>query len=134
MGERHQGVNMMKLRNVSALDCYTAAFGSFLFVSPWIFAYVSEAVRIEVWITGAAIAAASVAAIVTVSDWEEWVKLMLGAWLIISPWLLGFVHTKAMHVCVLLGALVAFVAALELWLVHFEPDYGVRSREDRAQQ
>jgi hypothetical protein len=78
MGERHQGVNMMKLRNVSALDCYTAAFGSFLFVSPWIFAYVSEAVRIEVWITGAAIAAASVAAIVTVSDWEEWVKLMLG--------------------------------------------------------
>ena len=30
---------MMKLRNVSSLDCYTAAFGSFLFVSPWIFAY-----------------------------------------------------------------------------------------------
>lgn len=125
---------MMKLRNVSALDCYTAAFGSFLFVSPWIFAYVSETARIEVWVTGAAIAAASVAAIVTVSDWEEWVNLMLGAWLIISPWLLGFVHTKAMHVCVLLGALVAFVAALELWLVHFEPDYGVRSREDRARQ
>jgi hypothetical protein len=36
---------------------------------------------------------------------------------------LGFTHTKAMHVSIALGALVAFMAALELWLVNFEPQY-----------
>jgi hypothetical protein len=41
-------------------------------------------------------------------------------------------HTKAMHVCILLGAMVAFVAALELWLVHFEPDYSTESQGQKA--
>jgi hypothetical protein len=114
----------MTLRRTSALDCYAAAFGLFLFVSPWLFAYVSEKVRIEVWASGAAIAAISIAAIIAFSDWEEWLNLLLGAWLMISPWVLGFVHTSAMHVSILTGAMVMFMAALELWLVHFEPDYG----------
>jgi hypothetical protein len=122
----------MRLRHVSALDCYTAAFGIFLFVSPWVFAYVSETARIEVWAACATIAAASVAAIVAFSDWEEWVNVLLGIWLVISPWILGFAHTKAMHVCILLGAMVTFVAALQLWLVHFEPDYGTESQRQNV--
>jgi hypothetical protein len=114
----------MTFRRTSALDCYAAIFGLFLFVSPWVFAYVSEKVRIEVWASGAAIAAISIAAIIAFSDWEEWVNLLLGAWLMISPWVLGFVHTSAMHVSIAIGAMVVFVAALELWLVHYDSDYG----------
>jgi hypothetical protein len=114
----------MRLRRASALDCYTAAFGLFLFVSPWLFAYASERVRIEIWALGAAVAAISIAAIVAFSDWEEWLNLLLGVWLIASPWVLGFVHTRAMHVSILIGAMVAFLAALELWLANYEPDYG----------
>ena len=106
----------MRLRRASALDVYEVAFGLFLFASPWLFAYVSEKARIDIWASGAAIAAIAVAAIVAFSDWEEWLNLALGVWLMISPWLLGFMHTKAMHVSILLGAMVAFVAALELWL------------------
>jgi hypothetical protein len=41
----------------------------------------------------------------------------------VSPWALGFMHTKAMHVSTGLGAMVTFVAALELWLVNYEPQY-----------
>jgi hypothetical protein len=114
----------MKIRRIAALDCYTGAFGLFLFVSPWLFAYVSEKARVDIWTTGAAITVLSIAAIVAFSDWEEWTNLLLGLWLIVSPWALGFAHTRAMHVTILIGVLVACFAALELWLVHFEPDYG----------
>jgi hypothetical protein len=114
----------MTFRRISALDCYAVAFGLFLFVSPWLFAYVSEKVRIEVWAAGAAIAAISIAAIVAFSEWEEWLNLLLGAWLVVSPWVIGFVHTRAMHVSILIGLMVAFLAALELWLTHYEPNYG----------
>ncbi|SDT55195.1 SPW repeat protein [Bradyrhizobium canariense] len=114
----------MKLRGISALDCYTMAFGLFLFISPWLFAYVSERARVDIWTSGAAIAAISIAAIVAFANWEEWLNLLLGVWLIASPWVLGFAHTRAMHVSILIGAMVAFFAALELWLVRYEPDYG----------
>src|ERR1700760_982635 len=117
----------MKFRRTSALDCYAVAFGLFLFVSPWLFAYVSEKVRIEVWAAGAAITAISIATIVAFSDWEEWLNLLLGVWLIVSPWVIGFVHTRAMHVSILIGAMVAFLAALELWLAQFAADFGSAS-------
>ncbi|MDB5607926.1 MAG: putative rane protein of unknown function [Bradyrhizobium sp.] len=106
---------------VSVLDFYTVSFGLFLFVSPWLFAYASEPVRIDIWASGAAIAAIS---IVAFSDWEEWLNFLLSIWLMASPWVLGFMHTEAMHVSIFVGAMVTFVAALELWLIHYDPGYG----------
>lgn len=122
----------MTFRRVSVLDGYAAAFGLFLFVSPWLFAFVSEKVRIEVWAAGAAVTAVAIMAIVAFSEWEEWLNLLLGVWLVISPWVIGFLHTKAMHVSILIGAMVAFLAALELWLTHYDPDYGREEREARS--
>jgi predicted MFS family arabinose efflux permease len=113
----------MKWRRESAIDLYNLLFGVFLFASPWLFAYVSETVRFDVWITGAAVVAISIAAIVAFSDWEEWFNLVLGVWLIASPWVLGFTHTRPMHVCVGIGIMVAFISALELWLSKYEPTY-----------
>jgi SPW repeat len=114
----------MRWRRPFVLDFYTAAFGLFLFVSPWLFAYANEKARLDLWASGAAIAAISIAAIIAFSNWEEWLNFLLGVWLIASPWVLGFAHTRAMHVSIGLGALVAFVATLELWLVNYEPQYG----------
>ena len=56
-------------------------------------AYASEVVRIDVWASGAAIAAISIAAMLAFSDWEEWFNLVLGLWSMVSPWALGFMHT-----------------------------------------
>ena len=114
----------MRWRRESALDVYTAAFGLFLFVSPWLFAYADKNARLDLWASGAAIAAISIAAIIAFSDWEEWLNFLLGFWLTASPWVLGFAHTRAMHVSIGLGVMVAFIAALELWLVNYEPQYG----------
>ena len=114
----------MRWRRPFVLDFYTATFGVFLFVSPWLFAYANKNARLDLWASGAAIAAISIAAIVALSYWEEWLNLLLGFWLIASPWVLGFAHTRAMHASIGLGAMVAFIAALELWLVNYEPQYG----------
>jgi hypothetical protein len=119
----------MRLRRESALDLYTVSAGLFLFLSPWIFVYANEEARIDLWASGAVIAAISVAAIVAFADWEEWLNLLLGFWLIVSPWALGFMHTKAMHVSIAVGAMVVFVAALELWLVKYDPGYGSGSSQ-----
>ena len=113
----------MRFRRESAINVYPLLFGLFLFVSPWLFAYVGAAARFDLWISGAAIAAMSIVALVAFSDWEEWLNVALGAWLMLSPWVLGFAHTRAMHVCIGIGALVTFVAALELWVSKFDPEY-----------
>ena len=117
----------MKWRSESVLDLYNLSFGLFLFVSPWLFAYASESARIEVWTIGALITAISIGAVVAFADWEEWINFLLGVWLMVSPWILGFVHTRAMHVSIGVGAMVAFFAVLELWLVKFDAQHDSHS-------
>jgi hypothetical protein len=118
---------IMKWRRESALDLYNLLFGLFLFVSPWLFAYASESARVDLWTSGAVIAATSVIAAVAFANWEEWLNLLLGAWLMVSPWALGFMHTRAMHISIGLGAMVAFLAALELWLMNYDPQFSSHS-------
>jgi hypothetical protein len=48
--------------------------------------------------------------------WEEWVELVLGLWLVASPWVFGYsqlIVPTVIHV--VLGGLVALLAVLELW-------------------
>ncbi|HEY2572510.1 MAG TPA: SPW repeat protein, partial [Verrucomicrobiaceae bacterium] len=71
---------------------------------------------IDLRLSGAAIICLSLAAILAFSIWEEWANLALGLWLVASPWILGFAHTRAMHFAIGIGAAIAFLAALELWL------------------
>jgi len=112
---------MSTWRRESVLDLYSLMVGLFLFASPWMFAFVNENARIDIWASSALIAATSIIAIVMFSDWEEWLNLLLGFWLIVSPWLFGFTHTKAMHVSIGAGIFVTFMAGLELWLVKYDP-------------
>lgn len=109
---------MLKWRGKSALDIYNLVLALFLFVTPWLFAYANESARIDLWASGALIAVVSLATFVAFSSWEEWLNLLLGIWLVISPWILGFTHTRAMHFSIGIGAVVAFMAALEIWLVY----------------
>jgi hypothetical protein len=111
---------MKKWRRESVLDLYNLLLAMFLFVSPWLFLNGSEKATIDLRASSAAIAAISLAALLAFSDWEEWANLLLGLWLIVSPWLPGFTHTSAMHCSIAVGAAVAFLSLLELWLVYEE--------------
>jgi hypothetical protein len=105
-------------RRESALDLYKLLLAMFLLISPWLFAIANGTAAVDLRASGAAIAILSLAAMVAFANWEEWVNLLLGLWLIVSPWVLGFAHTSAMHFSIGVGAAVTFLAALELWLVY----------------
>ncbi len=109
---------MRKWRAESVLDLYNLVLAMVLFASPWLFARANGAAVIDLRISGAAIAILSLVAMVAFANWEEWAKLLLGIWLIVSPFVLGFAHTRAMHFSIGIGVPVAFLAALELWLVY----------------
>jgi hypothetical protein len=84
----------------------------------------------DIGASSAAIAAISLAAIFAFANWEEWANLALGIWLVVSPWVLGFTHTSAMHFSVGVGAAVAFMAILEIWLLY---DVSTESVDDRGE-
>ena len=107
-------------RRETIFDVYNIALGAFLFVSPWLFAYVNEAARLDVWAVGAAITLLSIAAVISYFEWEEWITFLLAAWLIASPWVLGFTHMRSMHVSIAVGVVVLFLSGLELWMVHYD--------------
>jgi hypothetical protein len=110
-------VKSFRWREAAVLDVYNLLLGAFLAASPWLFAYSRGLVRVEAWVAGAFVVALSIAAIVAFAEWEEWVNVAIGLWMIASPWALGFQHTTAMHVSIAVGCLVAYLAALELGVV-----------------
>jgi hypothetical protein len=48
---------------------------------------------------------------------EEWLNLVVGLWVLAAPWVLGFANTTAMWVHVMIGVIVAAIAAIELWMM-----------------
>ncbi len=112
---------MRKRRRESVLDIYNLVLGAFLVLSPWLFAYARQSARLDAWGSGLVIVAMSIAAVVMFAEWEEWTNLVLGLWLLGSPFWLGFEHTVAMHISIGIGIVVAYLAALEIWLIHYQP-------------
>jgi hypothetical protein len=99
-------------------DLYMLAIGLFLLLSPWLYTFAQEPARVNDWATGAALVIASVAALAVFGRWQEWLMAALGLWLVSAPWVLGYAHTSAMHVSIIAGIVVMYLALLELWLIH----------------
>jgi hypothetical protein len=67
------------------------------------------------YIVGIAVLAFAAAALMAFRLWEEWVTLALGAWLLISPWILGFTTSDAlMWNAIIIGAIVIVLSAWTL--------------------
>lgn len=109
---------MKRWRRESALDTYNLAAAVILFVAPWLFSLTNGTARLDFWLSALAIIAMSSAAIFTYANWEEWTNVIVGLWLIASPWILGFAHLRAMHFSVAIGIIVTFMSLLELFLVN----------------
>ncbi|MBR0937918.1 SPW repeat protein [Bradyrhizobium jicamae] len=122
--EFNGGPDMMKWRSESALDVYNLVVAIFLLAAPWMFVRANPAAAIDLRLSGAVIALLSLAAIVAFSVWEEWINLAVGCWLIASPWLLGFAHSRAMHFSIAAGGVVIFMSLLELWLEYEKTHLG----------
>ena len=110
---------LLKRRPEAILDVYNLVLGTFLFVSPWLFAFPHGIAGLDVRASAAAIAVAAIAALFMFAEWEEWIVLVAGVWLVISPFVLGFQHSAAQHISIAVGVPVTYFAALELWLIHY---------------
>ncbi len=118
-------------------DVYNLFLAAVLFISPWLFKLTNSQGKIDLWITSAIIVVLSLAAIIAYRDWEEWLNVLMGVWLIGSPWLLGFPHTRAMHLSIGFGVFIVLLALFDLFL-HYEkrhPDeISTESGQERARQ
>jgi hypothetical protein len=89
--------------------------GIWLVLSPWILLFDVETRALEnAVIIAAVILVAEVVELSVFRDWEEWINVAAGAWLAVSPWVLGIVSTAARWNFVAVGVLVAALALYEL--------------------
>ncbi len=105
------------------IDIVMLALGIFLFLSPSLFGFASvTAAAWSTWISGIIVIILAFAALAAFAEWEEWVNLAVGIWIAVSPWLVGFAsYQTAMQLHVLVGVVVAVIAAAHIWMVHHEP-------------
>jgi len=115
---------MQKWRNESFVDVVNLIFGAWLFAAPWLYGFASGAAGWNAWIMGALIALVAIAALAAFAEWEEWINLLLGLWVLAAPWALAFAdNAGATGNHVVVGIVVAVLAAIELWLVHRKPPH-----------
>lgn len=81
----------------------SAVLGVWVIISPWLFLEVasesvSSAASWSLWLSGAAVAVLSLAALVNYRTWQEWVTAALGAWLVASPWIFDFAGMTALTI------------------------------------
>ena len=112
----------MERRNLMFVDWINLILGVALIASPWVLGFTAGPVMWNAVIGGAAIGVIAIVALAAFAQWEEWVNLALGIWILISPFVLGFsAEVVAMWTFVLVGLAVALLAAAELWVVTRQP-------------
>ena len=117
-------MHMQKWRNEAFVDVVNLMLGAWLFVTPWIFDFADGAAGWNAWIFGALIALVAFAALMVFTELEEWANLLLGLWVIVAPWNLGFSGTKAAFANhLIVGIAVVVLAAIELWVTYRKPPH-----------
>ena len=107
--------------NAKLCDVANLILGAILLVSPWTLGFSSGAPSQNAFVSGIIIAVISIAALVAFAVWEEWLNLIMGIWVMVSPWVLGFTATTAMRVHIVIGIWVAILAVIEIWLLYQRP-------------
>jgi len=95
-----------------------------LFISPWVLGFATAGepnatftttAAWNAWIVAIVIAVFSIAALARAQPWEEWINLVAGIWLFISPWILKYSGTSsALWNALIIGAIVFILAIWDL--------------------
>jgi hypothetical protein len=104
--------------SVRLCDVGNLLLSGILFFSPWMFDLPTGAQIQTASAVGTIIAVLSIAALAAFAVWEEWLILIAGLMLMVSPWLLGFQDSQAMTINVAIGVSVAALAAFEAWYLY----------------
>jgi hypothetical protein len=90
--------------------------GAWLIISPWTMGYRTGASTAEDVILGAAVIIVALVSMAAMSTAGAWVNVILGIWIIIAPWVLGYAHARTGGPIneVITGVLVVVFALLRL--------------------
>jgi hypothetical protein len=90
--------------------------GIWLCLSPWALRFENDhvATRTAV-ISGVVLIFAEVVTLSIYRAWEEWINVIIGAWLIVSSWVLRISEPMAKQNLVIVGLLVTALALYEIW-------------------
>lgn len=104
-------------------DWANMALGLGAAASPWLLGYTGlEAATLNAVIIGFLVFALSALALTLLDRWEAYINALLGIWLMLSPWLLGFaVYDGAKFANLGLGAFMLVIAASEVWQADTDP-------------
>ena len=105
-------------------DVANLILGLWMLISPWVLSYIDQPTAAwNAHIVGIIVAVAAIAALLAFHKWEEWVNVVLGIWLIVSPFLLGYAMlSNALWNQIVLGAIIGILA---LWTAVASPKRGV---------
>jgi formate hydrogenlyase subunit 4 len=97
-------------------DFVNVFLGIWAFLTPWVIGHHGGAAVVANYvIVGILITLFASAAIVAFRPWQEAINIVLGAWLLVSPWLVGFKAIPSlMWSAVVIGVLVMLCSAIGL--------------------
>ena len=99
-------------------DGVNVLLGAWLIISPWVLGYGSGRAAWNAFIVGMIVMVVALSVVAAFQQWEEWVSLAAGIWLVISPWLMGVASdTAVVWNQMIVGAILAALAA---WSAFFE--------------
>ncbi|MBN9351641.1 MAG: SPW repeat protein [Chitinophagaceae bacterium] len=71
-------------------DWLILAGGIWLFISPWFFSNAPANYTWDAFLIGILLIVFSIWALDDKKVWEEWITLVIGAWVFVSPWIFSF--------------------------------------------
>lgn len=103
-------------------DVVNALLGVWVVLSPWALGFQdTRTAMVNAVVVGVALVAAALGAMLVPRAWEEWTECALGAWLVISPWVLGFDAMRNPMLAAVCSGLV--IVVLALWTLWTDKDY-----------
>jgi hypothetical protein len=105
----------MNKRNAGQ-DLVNLFLGIWAIITPWLIGnHPAAGVVADYGIAGILITFFACTALIAFRPWQEGVNILLGAWLLVSPWVLGFrANPSLMWSAVLIGVLVIIGSAVSL--------------------
>jgi len=116
------------------VDWVNVIFGVWLIASPWFLTVAGgdKPGAWNSWIVGAAIVSLAFFAMYKPAVWGDTIGIMVGAWLLASPWMLGLAAAPAVAMnAVIIGVLVICYA---LWAMRIDITFGDGTAYDANQR
>jgi hypothetical protein len=127
-------------RRSTRQDWIIVVLAVWFFLSPWILLFGSNVPPAQVsatavhavsnaawnaWVLGVIVFLVALSAIGRMEIWQEWINLVLGAWIFVAPWALGFAigpYPSAKWDHWIVGALIFLISASNLFSPTVPPE------------